>query len=41
MWRRNGVAMISQLVNYAAPPLCVRLRDCDLIFMQACLVLMS
>lgn len=35
MWRRNGVAMINQLVNYGGAPLCLRLRDADVLLMQA------
>ena len=34
MWRRNGMGALSQLVNYASPPLCTRLRDLDLTMLQ-------
>ena len=37
MWRRNGVAMVNQVVNYASAPLCVRLRDLDILLMQTAL----
>ena len=37
MWKRNGLAMVNQLLNYAAPPLCIRFRDLDLHCLQICL----
>ena len=37
MWRRNGLPMLNQIVNYAAAPLCTRLRDLDLLTLQLCL----
>ena len=37
LWRRNGIAMVNQVVNYSAPPLCIRLRDLDILLLQAVL----
>ena len=34
LWKRNGQIMLLQLVNYASPPLCLKLRDLDLLSMQ-------
>ena len=41
MWRRNGMGALSQLVNYASPPLCTRLRDLDLTMLQYALATRS
>ena len=37
MWRRNGAIMLHQVTNYATTPLCLRLRDMDLLLIQTCL----
>ena len=37
MWRRNGANMLHQVTNYAHAPLCLRLRDMDLLLIQTCL----
>ncbi len=34
LWRRNGGDMLSQTLNYATPPHCVKFRDLDLTLVQ-------
>ena len=41
MWRRNGIVMVHQVVNYATPPLCVRLRDLDMLLLQFALATLA